>query len=496
MAEIIRVIQNESQIRGVGVFLSASTPTARAVPRTDNRLLLVVPVHFGTTGYWRTAGGLSKAVDRWDPLGIDTFLARLLARPWFGPIDWFVFVPADASAADDGGVTAGDGTATVTTTYKHDNADNFTRQWVAATGGDSDERDLVMFYDGVEVERAQDVAVGDVNDGLTGTYFVLSGSGATAMPAVDASPVAMSGGDSGTALSTEYATAQAKASSLPDIEGVAVLGTPDDEIADTKTSWATWRTSSGSGRKFCIVDSPDNDDDAAAAVTWIGSGNPRGLIIPTRRLTCNLLGANAVEGAAIETARLIQAVDKWDAPMMAVLQGLTPHVVDIGGDPSFDDLADLSEAGFLVWDNTRRFGITIRDSRTAAIVGGRVESVESWRYESYVVLTIADINEGYAGQPLNIDLDGKRLGEFAGPQGAAVAFLAQEEAAGRLIPGIDEVTGLSTPAWQLLVFEVTTPADLANDRVRQRLRGRKASTGRQFVVDFSVGTTVDFEVID
>lgn len=474
---------------GAGVYDLERDPAPQLRPVTQRTVVLVAPILRDTgsgSTYVRNLTGLDETLDRFDPLGLDTAgIRRLLARPWTGPVHVMGVSPANAVAADRD-ATAGTGTITITAKYDGAVGNSITAQFVAATNEEAAERNLVIRYDGTIVDTFENVAFDDDLSLLTSDYVTVSGSTPSAMPTVDASPVALTGGDDGGLTDSEITTALAAVGGF-DGDIIAICNVPAANAANVLTAVNTWGASAAS--QYRVVVTPGHE----------------------RWLTTRLLGATATEDGVPDTAYLIQRFDPWDAPVWTRSAGLTPwcvglavdgnassaqsHVPSGGGSAGVvvpyggrqlteDAMGDLGDAyGYTVWDDIDGIGLTIREQYTQEVVSGAYETIQGYRYSSFLAETIATFKTAEIGFPAEIDMSTGRLtGTVRRTTDAIIGFLQGEATAGRLLGGL-RTDGTTFPAYSVDPVGPNNQTDLDAGTFRTRVIARIVPAIRKSVLD-------------
>lgn len=495
---------------GVYVFPSGPLPRLRADPQRP-AVCIVAPFDWGPANtLWRVTSGtdlLTRHIPKRDevvyPALANLPFCELYVVRALGAGSAAAAVTLDSAAAAD---------SLVCTAKYHGSTGNSLKVAVSANATTSTSRDVTvtLVIDGVTVYTATHLAVqtsdGTVTDPGDPYVTFSKASGAVAQAAV-VSATALSGGSNGTLTAALYRTALEAASGPNNRIGIVCFAGVDTALcADLNTSLKAWLADADHGvGKIGIGPTPGAlaADDAIAEVAAYDQERMVRLWPRIQRFATytfrGLSGSGTFTvcgGAAM--ASILQGCEPWEAPMMSVVSDkqLNGSILGLEADYANTGLTTyglLEDGGITPWYHHTDFGVVPKASQTTKITAGVVETIEERRYIQLLEDTIAAYDEQYLGKPLDLDLANARLGKVTGRNVRAIsAFLAKEEAAGRLIPGLND-DDTASPAYLVDPFSASTAENVATGRWDKVISARITPSMRQIVIHSSMGRSVNIQ---
>lgn len=507
----IRRTTTTTGLSGTGVFLYQSGPQPRL--RADSRrtaVCIVAPFP------WGPANTLWKVTSSSDLLARHLPIPETTVYPCIGGLtfrDLYVVRALGGSSAaaaktfDD--VGAAD-SLTVTAKY-HGTLGNLIKIDITANATTSTSRDVrVRLYTDTtyattvhdETYLAVQVSNGTVTD--PGDPYVTMSTASGATDEAAAASGMLTGGSDGTLTANLYGTALDTAGGTSRGIGiVAFAGVASALCDDTNDILKAFLASEEGADKLGIGPTP-SALTAANAITEVAAYNQQRMVRTWPRIQrftryarngSSLAGTYTVCGAAA-MASMVQNCDPWEAPMLSVVadKGLAGSIVGLETayeTTGLDTYGDLEDAGITPWFHHQDFGVVPKASNTTRIVSGVVEPIEERRYIMLLEETIATYDERALGRPLDVNLADQVLGQVTSANVAAIrSFLSGEEAAGRLIAGLND-DGSDSPAYDVDAFSLATAPNLAAGRWDKAVSCRITPTQKQIVIHSTMGRSVN-----
>lgn len=410
-------------------------------------------------------------------------LRALLNKPLFTRGGLRVVRPAvtGADSADSGAVTAGDGSVTITARYAGALGNSISYQFTAASGGNAAERDVVITAPGY-LATYKDVAFAAIAS-LSDALVTFSATGATAMPDAG-SATALTGGTDGTVAAGDVTDAiDLFGADVADADVVFVAECPSAIVDDVNTGL---KALAALGGPFVVLSTVPSQE-RATAITYVEdyrdtAGNslypwPR-VKTPDTYTTANT--ETVVDGNAF-VAAAIANVPAWLSPggngklqggvdLLAGITGLEDETANRTG------LDALNDAGIAPFARYRGIGFVIRNARTTALTGRT--KVQSRRYTSYLMESIAELLSLYVERPLDLDAESEQLGPVTGAAVQAIDGFLQAE-----------VDDSHMARFGMDPF-ASSPADLAAGRWYLDISARYFASMDEIVLRFQGGESV------
>lgn len=340
---------------------------------------------------------------------------------------------SSAAKATSGDITAGTGTIQVVAKYKGAIGNNISYQFLAATGGDSAKRDLVIAIGSTYTARYKDLSTTTVLE-VDDPYVDITASSPSAMPTAG-SATALSSGSNGSPVSGDFVGTSSSFKGIRcfygDGVGVSVLfvAEPPSGVVDAvNAGLVAYAQATDKGLAvLCTVGS----QTAADAATYVASYRDDRAVYtwPKVKLTNFLdpnVGVATVDGAAF-AAFAIANVDPWispgGAPGAPFLRGIVALTDDSQTRTGLDTLND---AGVAPWYISRTLGSILRLGRSTALTGKT--RIFDRRTTDYIMESIGNFAEQYVETQLDVILSSQTLGPNTGAFVSAVrTFLTNEK---------------------------------------------------------------------
>jgi len=372
--------------------------------------------------------------------------------------------------SDSGAITAGTGTITITAKYYGAIGDEISYEFVAATDGDSDHRNLVITvgsdYSATYENLDDDTITSLVDD----PYIDITVSSPTDMPTAAGSATALTGGSDGTAVAADYVGTGSSSKGIRcfygesiDCDVLFVAECPSGLLDDVNTGLEAYCTDNDKGVVvLCTVD----DQAKADAATYVADYRDDRIVYTWPRVKTTNWWSTATDketevcGSAFAAA-LIVNVDPWLSPGgNGARQGSTDLLSGITGledeTASRSDLDTLNAAGIAPWLISSKLGAMMRRGVTTALTGRT--KIFSRRMTDYLVSAIAEAAEEIVERPLDLDLSNQALGTYTGQFiGAVKSFLQREQDAEHIrsysVDAYSENTqvGIDAGQWTVLI---------------------------------------------
>lgn len=507
----IRRTTSSTGLTGTGVFIYPSGPLPRL--RADSRktaVCVVVPASWGPTNTLWKVTSAADLLARHYPVPDTTSYPCIAGLPWRTLYVVRAIGGSSAAAArtfDD--ASAGD-SLTITAKY-HGTVGNLIRIDITANGTTSTSRDVrVRVYSDSnqtatvhdETYLAVQVSNGNVTDPGDPYVTMAKASGATAQAAATAA--LLTGGSDGTHTSSTYRTALDTAGGTSAGIGIVCFaGVATALCGDVNDELKAFLADEAGADKFGIGPTPGAQSAADTIVEVAAYNQERMVRLWPRVQRFTSYSHQGVTSSATSTvcggaamASFMQALDPWQAPMLSVVSDLGVNGSLIGLETAYETTGlstygDLEDGGVTPWFHHREFGVVPKAAQTTKIAASVVETIEERRYIMLLEETIATYDERALGRPLDVDLANEELGAVCGANVAAIrAFLNAEEAAGRLIAGLND-DGSASPAYEVDAFSLATSGNLAAGRWDKSIRARITPTQRQIVLHSAMGRSIN-----
>jgi len=406
-----------------------------------------------------------------------------------------VRVGATSQAKSTLSKAAGTGTMVVTAKYYGAVGDEISIQWVAATGGDADERDLLITIGSDYSARYQDIAyTDDVSETIDDPYVDVESSSPTAMPTAMGSAESLASGSDGTAVAADYVGSDSSTKGIRcfysesvDCDVLFVAEAPSgilDDINDGLEAYA------GDTDKGVVVLCTTDDQASADAITYVADYRDDRIIYAWPRVKTTNWWSTAsdkeveVDGNAFAAA-LIANVDPWLSPggngarqgTTDLLSGIT-GLEDESGSRTTLDL--LNAAGVAPWFVSSRLGAMMRRAVTTTLTGRT--KLHSRRMTDYLVSAIAEAAEEIVERPLDLDLSAQALGTVTGQfVGSVKSFLQREVDA-------EHIRSFSVDPWT-----ANAQADIDAGQWTVLIRVKLMSMAEEIILKADIGETVQVD---
>ena len=450
---------------------------------------------------WGPVNTVTDARNAADPLSIfgppEFGTSNLLNYPSLNAFVRKAIVPAKivridptsvaAATSTSGTITAGTGTITLNAKYQGLLGDLIARQFVAASNGSATARDLIVQVNGSTVERFRNIEVADLAGAITSSNsrflapIVLASP--SAMPAVDGSPVLLTGGADGTAVASDFVGSVSSNVGIrrfyADSIQLAALfvANPDNAFKTTiNTGLLAWAQDVQRG--YAILATPDGAT-VSATITDAASYRNLRVAYPYPRVTVTNgfdPSQTTEEDGSSHYAAAIAGVLPHQSPGGAPGQPFLEGIKGLELDLSQADLDSLNSAGVSPFVLLAAFNgnSIIRNGISTSLTSGETQ-IDAIKYGDFLAFSLANFLERYIETALDVDLDAQRLGPNTGTVIKVMeTFLAQQRDD---VPGsikafsVDPFSGNTEPAldtglWVIEVL-VETFGSILNIELRQ-----------------------------
>lgn len=489
MGTLVRKIAAESAIR-YGVNILEVTPPGRIGGVRTNVVGVVAELPWGPPSEVTRITTAAELLSTFCPEPFEaadeyTAMRAFLNKTFPGGLRVVRVDATSAAKATSGAVTAGTGSITITAKYKGAVGNRISYQFVAATDADAAKRDLLITIGTKYAARHKNLTFGSITTQVDDPYVDVTSAAPSAMPAVDASAVALASGADGTAIAGDYNGSSSSNVGIRmfygesvEVNVLFVAECPSGLLNSVNGALESYVQEAEKGMAvLCTV----NGQTADAAETYVADYRDDRLVYCWPRVTTRNAWDDGedveVDGNAF-VAAAIAAQDAWVSPggqpSAESLQGIS----GLETEASRTELDDLKALGIACFFIDNQLGAIIRGGVTTSITSGLTRIMRR-RMTDYITESIASRAVHYIEKPLDVSLTAQALGEnssaFIGEMHGFLGDLLSRE---------------RIAAYSIDAFSGNTPSDIAAGRWYVLVSVQLHAGMEEIVIQAAIGESV------